>query len=568
MLRTLRVNNFALIKEAEIEFASGLNLITGETGAGKSLLLGALSALLGEKIPSELLRSRSEKVIIEGEFIVENDKRVTKFFEEVEEPPAYNIILRREIHPTGRTRNFFNDTPISLKLLNGLSGLLVELCGQHEHQSLFKVENHLEYLDKFAGLEQKRVDFETVYQRYRKFAEKLHKLKEKQKQLSSRWERLEFEIREITSCNVSLGEEEQLSKEEKVLQNSEHILQFCYNAEREISTKSGAILESLSSMLKETEAFSDYAPEFKGVSEDIISSQASLEEAVRLIVGFRSKFNFNPGRLEAIRERLGEISLLKRKYGGSVESTLKRLDDLKREKASFENLEAQIAETEKDLASAHSEMSNKSIDLSHLRARAIPQLKKSLEKTLTELGFNYVEFELRMQKRLGDDVDFEGKCYQVQATGIDFAEIFISTNKGEAVQLLREIASGGEISRIMLGLKSVIAEREEFGTLIFDEIDNGISGRIARKVGLKLYQTGKTRQVIVVTHLPQIASLPGRHFSVTKTEAGGKSVSRFWELQEEERVSEIAKLLSAGQSRDQGLDYAKELLEAKDITGI
>ena len=564
MLKTLKVKNFALIREAEIEFAPGLNLITGETGAGKSLLIGALGAVLGDKIPPDSLRTGADKCIIEGEFGLSPDSPLLGLLED-DSNPSNTLIIRREIHRSGRSRSFINDSPASFRKLAEIGAMLVDLCGQHEHQTLLKTENHLEYLDRYAGLMPERSEVAGFYSQYRAAIVKLSRLKRDQQQQAARRDRTAFEIREIEAVNPQPDEDEKLQNEEKTLQHGELILQFCLQTERDLSTKPESVLDTLSDLLKELDTIAAFSPELKSIQDDLRTAFASLEEAARAVISFRSKFNFSPDRLEDIRERLAELSRLKRKYGGSIEAVLAHLASLKSESQSFTSLEAEIDSADGNLDEIHRLLIGKSKELSRLRAEAAPRLKRDMESAMSGLGFNYADFDARLNKTAGDDAEIDGQSLQLQSTGIDNCEIFISTNPGEPPLPLKDIASGGEISRIMLALKAVIAGRDKPGTLIFDEIDIGISGKIARKVGLKLLDASSAQQVLVITHLPQIASLPARHFSAVKIEADGRAVSRFIQLDDVDRVGEVSKLLTTGKSKGKVEEYARELLSGQDI---
>ena len=564
MLKVIRVTNYALIREAEIEFAAGLNLLTGETGAGKSLLIGALSAILGDKAPVDFLRSGADKGFIEGEFVLSHDSPLHAILK-AELEDSNILIVRREIHRNGRSRCFINDSPTSAKKLNEVGALLVELCGQHEHQTLLKSENHLDYLDKFGDLLHLRSQVSSLYARYKALSSKLQRLKTTQANRLARYERSQFEIKEIEAVNPSLEEEEELLNEEKALEHGESILQFCHQAEEYLTAQSGSAAELLAELLADLENIASFAPQLMSIQSDLQSAAASIEEAVRSIVGFRSKFDFSPERLEAIRERLGALSALKRKYGGSIETVIDHLERLKKELESFVSIESEIETTRDELKSALESLIEKSIELSHSRIEIAPRLEAEMQMVMFELGFKHADFQVRLGLNEGDDAEVEGSKVQLQPSGLDSCEFYIRTNPGEGALPLKSTASGGEISRIMLALKSVIAGRDNPSTIVFDEIDNGISGAIARKVGLKLFNTSKSQQILVITHLPQIASLPGRHFSVVKVELDGRAVSRFIPLEEKARVDEVAKLLTTGETQGKEREFAKELLSAKDI---
>ena len=567
MLQSIFVSNYILIEKAEIEFSPGLNIITGETGAGKSLLLGALNAILGARMSADSVRKGTDKCIIEGVFRLQAKLPVQLLSEDDFDSNDDAVIIRREYTSGGRTRCFINDSPVALKRLSEIGAFLVDLCGQHEHQMLLNADNHLEYLDRFAGLMPRREEFTSLYQTYQKAISKLHKLQAEQREQSLRQDRIEFELKEIQSVNPQIEEESGLLAEEKKLEHGEQILEFCYNAEEELGDKPENILDGLNLLVSRAERFHEFSADLRSIFEDLSSASTSLEEALRNITGFRSHFDFSPEKLEEIRERLGELSLLKRKYGGSIEAVLQRVEELKTRRDSYEGLEAEILKAGDLVKKRHSELVAKAIELSNLRGEAAPLLTEVMEKSLGGLGFDYAKFEAVLSKSEGGEAEIEGRSYRLHPAGIDNCEIRISTNKGEVLKPLKDIASGGEISRIMLGLKSAIAGRDKPGALIFDEIDNGISGRIARKVGLQLYEASKTQQLIVVTHLPQIASLPGKHHSVLKVEENGRAISKFEVLDADKRVAEIASLLTTGESKGKGEEYARELLSAGDVEG-
>ena len=564
MLKSLSVKNYTLIELAEIEFSTGLNIITGETGAGKSLLLGALNAILGARMSPDSVRRGADKCIIEGEFLLRANLPQELTSGEDFDLDGDVILIRREYTPAGRTRCFINDSPVTVRKLAEIGAFLVDLCGQHEHQMLLNPDNHLEYLDRFAGLMPRRDEFASLYRQYRNELNKLHQLQRDQRELALRQDRIEFELKEIRTADPQTDEEQQLLADEKELQHGEQIIEFCYNAEEELTSKPENILDSLNLLLARSQKFSEFSADLRSIFEDLNSAAASLQEALRNIVGFRSRFDFTPEKLEEIRQRLGELSQLKRKFGGSIEAVLKHREELKNKRDSFTGLENEILQSGDNVGKLHADLVSLAVELSRLREQAVPLLKKKMEQSLAGLGFTHLEFAADVSKIPGNDAEIAGAACRLTPSGADYCEIAVSTNKGEPLKPLKDIASGGEISRVMLGLKSAISGRDKPGALIFDEIDNGIAGRIARKVGLRLHETSKNQQLIVVTHLPQIASLPGKHLSVAKIEENGRVVSRFSELDPDQRVAEIASLLTTGESAGKGENYARELLSAND----
>ena len=568
MLKKIIINNFALIEECEIKFSPGLNIITGETGSGKSLLIEALGALLGARMSADSIRSGEYKCVIEAEFKLNMFSPAVQWLKAEGEEVYEDLILRREYLGSGRTRGFINDSPVAIKKLSELGSILVDLCGQHDNQRLFNIDNHLDFLDKYAGLSELRSETGELYNIYRSLLQKLKDLQSKREKQTELQERLNFSIKEIEAVDPSTGEDEQLSAEEKELEHGEQLLEFCFEAEEELDNKNEAVLPTLNLLQLKAERFGGFSEDFKNIYEDLTNSTASLEEALRTIVAFRSRFEFSAERLEEIRERLGALSSLKRKYGGSIDAVVEKLAVMKTELDSIGNMEKDIAGVSKELKKVKLSLKEKAQTLSKKRIQAVPKLKETLDRVLLELGFNYTDFNAQITSRSGNDLGIDGKNYGMSENGFDICEFIISTNHGEEPLPLKDIASGGEISRILLALESQIANAERPNALVFDEIDMGISGRIARKVGLKLYSAAKERQLLVVTHLPQIASLPGRHISVYKVEENGRAVSRFKELDSEGRVTEIASLLTTGESKGKGEAYARELLEAKDIAKV
>jgi len=561
MLKLLSVKNFALIRKADIEFGTGLNLITGETGAGKSLLIGAIGALLGDRVGIDMIQRDAEKAIIEAEINIETDELKSKLAEIISEDNLVDsVIIRREISRNGKSRAFLNDSLVTMKKMAEFTMNLIDLCGQHEQGILLKREHHLDFLDRFAGTLALRHEYQEVYSEYQKLKARLNSFMEKREKSLVRRDRVDFEKKEIESINPQLGEDEALVSEEKTMQHGEQIMDLCFRAESEIMSDSGSVMEIIDSIADELESIAVYAKEFESPLRDLRESSSLLEEAARNLINLREKIDFTPERLDEIRNRLGELSVLKRKYGGSIESVLEHLKKLKSEKSEIDSLGEQISEIEDKIDRLFGIIKAKAIDLSDKRRQSVPKLKVSMEKILLDLGFNYIVFEPIIEYKKGTDINNNNISCGISQDGIDDCELYVSTNSGETPLPLKDIASGGELSRILLGLKSVIAGKDKPTTLIFDEIDLGISGRIARKVGVKLWETSQNQQLLVVTHLPQIASMPGTHFSIVKSEDNKQAVSEIFLLADEERVGEISKLLAMDDSVRRGENYARELL--------
>ncbi len=567
MLRTLYVKNYALIEEVEVEFKSGLNIITGETGAGKSILIDALSLILGERASSEVVRKGADKAIVEGVFYVGGNKKIKKILEDNGIEFSDELILRREVSAKGQSRCFANDTPISLALMKEIGNHLVDLHGQHEHQSLLRVETHIELLDDFGGLIGMVEEFRNELKKLESLYKQIDELKQKEKLLREKKELYEFQLKEIETINPQVGEVDELESELKLLENAEKLYEatsqlysLLYGSEKSIHDMLVVIRNQLEDLASIDKRFQPYVEEAR-------SAQTIIDEITSFIQSYNSKIEFNPERLEFIRERLHALNRLKRKYGGTIESVIEYKDKIKRELELAENFEEEIARIEKKIEEQIKICSEIGERLSSKRRDVAETVSAAIVGALAELGIENAQFEVKIENRPKK----EGKCYvrlgdesyEVTNRGIDFVEFYISTNIGEDTKPLVKVASGGEVSRIMLALKSVLAKSERLPLLVFDEIDTGISGRIAQKVGQSLKNLSKYHQIIVITHLPQIASFADTHFLAEKVIQDGRTVTRIRELGIEERIKEIAKLMSGEEVTQASIESAKELMGLK-----
>jgi len=564
MLRNLYVKNYALIEEIEVEFKSGLNIITGETGAGKSILIEALGLILGERASSEVVRKGADKAIVEGIFYVGGNKKIKKILEDNGLDFSDELILRREVSAKGQSRCFVNDTPIPLALMKEIGNHLVDLHGQHEHQSLLRVETHIELLDDFGGLGGMVEEFRREVNKLENLYKQLDELKDKEKLLKEKRELYEFQLREIEAINPQVGEIEELESELKLLENAEKLYEatsqlysLLYGSERSIHDLLVIVRNQLEDLSAIDKRFNSYVEEAR-------SAQAIVDEITSFVQNYNSRIEFNPDRLEFIRERLHALNRLKKKYGGTIESVIEYRDKIKREFELAENFEDEIAKIEQKIEEQIKVCSEIAERLSLKRREVAETVSDVIVGVLKDLGIENARFEVKIENRpkragrcyvrLGND------CYEITGRGIDFVEFYISTNVGEDPKPLIKVASGGEISRIMLALKSVLAKSERLPLLVFDEIDTGISGRIAQKVGHSLKNLSKYHQIIAITHLPQIASFADTHFLAEKVIQDGRTVTKIRELGIEERVREIAKLMSGEEVTQASIESAKELM--------
>jgi len=568
MLTTLFIKNYALIDELTVEFEQGLNIITGETGAGKSIIIGALSLVLGERADSDAVRKGADKAIVEAFFNVAGNKKLKQLLEEHQIEFSHELILRREVSSKGQSRSFINDTPSTITLLKQVGDLLVDLHGQHEHQSLLRTETHIDLLDDFGGLERLVLEFGEAYAKAHQLIERINDLRSREQQLRERQALYEFQLKEIDQVNPQPGEEEALETELKILENAERLYSVTERLYQMLYEGDNAIHDQLVLARNELEDITTIDKSFEEPKNEAASAAVIVDELAKFIQGYNSKIEFHPERLEEIRDRLGQLSLLKKKYGGSIEAVLSHRENIGKEVALAENFEAEITKLQQQLNDERRSASTLAQRLSGKRHDVARKINASIEKELGNLGITQPTFEVKITLRqipLNDHaiVKLGKEWYETTPKGIDGVEFYVSTNIGEDPKPLVKVASGGEISRIMLALKMILAKSDRLPLLVFDEIDVGVSGRIAHTVGQSLKKLSQFHQVIAITHLPQIASLADTHFVVEKMQQRERTVTSMRKLSIEDRVSEVAKLLSAEEVTDVGLESARELMGLK-----
>ncbi len=569
MLRSLYIKNYALIEELTVEFSTGLMIITGETGAGKSIIIDALSLILGARASTEVVRSGAERAIVEAAFSVAGNKRLKALFDENEMECPEELLMRREVSAKGQSRCFVNDSPVTLGLQKQVGELLVDLHGQHEHQSLLRVETHIGMLDDFGGLDGMVEEFQAVYTVLRDKESSLASLRQREQQLREKREFYEFQMREIDAVGPRAGEEEELERELKILENSERLYgatgklyDVLYDGEQSVHDQLVVVRNQLESLAEIDERFREAAAE-SGSAEAIVS------ELAKFIQGYNASVEFNPERLEELRERLGRLALLKKKYGGSLESILQHREQIGQEVALAENFEGVIASLSMEVENARKGCAVIVQRLSGKRHDVSRRIEQAIVGELAKLGIAHGKFAAHIAQQevtpasASSHVKSGRKCIALNPRGYDIVEFLISTNLGEEPKSLVRIASGGEVSRIMLALKSILAKSDRLPVLIFDEIDVGVSGRVAQAVGLSLKGLSGFHQVIAITHLPQIAGLADTHYAVYKTEDKGRATTSIRRLTLDEQVREVAKLMSGAEITEAGLEGARELMGLK-----
>jgi DNA repair protein RecN (Recombination protein N) len=567
MLKSLYIKDYAIIEHIEVEFNKGLNIITGETGAGKTILIDAMNLLLGERASTEAVRKGSEKAVVEGIFNVKKNKKVEQILNQNEIEFHSELIVRREISLKGTNRCFINDTPGSLSVIKELGDILVDLHGQHEHQSLLKTETHIDYLDNCSDIEDLLRTYRWNYNNLIKLGSELNSLKKKENLLKEQKNLFEFQIKEIDAVSPEENEEEKLSNELNLLENSEKLLELTTQIYSRMYESENSVYDLLMQIKNEFNELSRIDKSFSESGAELDSVTYVINEISNQLRSYINRIDIDPETLEKIRARLGAISLLKKKYGGSVKTVLEHREKIGDEFNLIENYAEKISELQSKIKAVKENCASIALNISRKRKAAAGKVEKEIIELLKHLGIPDAKFEIRiLQKPASGTDDFilvNGKPYKFNSTGYDEVEFYISTNKGEDTKPLAKIASGGEISRIMLALKSVLAQNDKLPLLIFDEIDTGVSGSIAQKVGIAIKSLASYHQIIAITHLPQITALADHHFIVEKIISDGRVISKIKILDREGRVLEVARLLSGENITEASLKSARELMSIK-----
>lgn len=565
MLKSLYIKDYALIESITVEFEQGLNIITGETGAGKSILIDAMGILLGDRASTEVVRRDSPKAIIEGVFDIKNNKKVSYVLDENEIEYSDELIIRREISVKGTNRIFLNDTPVNLNTLKEIGDLLVDLHGQHEHQSLLKNEKHIEFLDEYINLEEIKSSYRKIIADINKVKNELDSLINKESLAKEKFDLYNFQLKEINEVAPNLGEEEELQNELILLENAERLTELNTNIFSQLYDSENSVFDNINivkGFLYELSKIDGRYNEKINESESILAMVQDIAEFSR---SYLNKVDLDPNKLEEIRGRLNSFNRLKKKYGGNIAAVLEYKEKIKNEVELVSNFGDKISELTGRLEFLRNEAGIIAKEINVKRIKGSELLKSEIEDSLKDLGINYSNFEVSVTNRSANGTDkyiiVDDSKYNYNNNGIDEVEFFISTNMGELPKPLVKVASGGEISRVMLALKTSLAKNETLPLLIFDEIDTGVSGRIGQKVGLALKKLASYHQIIAITHLPQIAALANTHYAVEKNVVNDRVISVVRKLSEDERLKEVAKLLSGEEITETGLMTAKELIE-------
>ncbi len=566
MLTFLYAKNYLLIDELKVGFTPGLNIITGETGAGKSILIGALGAVLGDRLGKEVIRGGSDKAVIEAEFLVSSLPAAAAFLREKEiEEQGESLLLRREVHATGKSRCFINDTPVPLPVLTELGDLLVDLHGQHEHQLLLRVANHGPYLDAFAGLESDLEALREAYQELTAATQELRAVEEQAAELARSRDYMAFQLQEIRAVAPAADEEEELQREEQILRNAELLFERTAQIFTRLYESEGSAAEQLTAAAADLAQLAAIDSRFSAMQGDCQSARILVDELAKSVQHYNQAIAFDPERLEKIRQRLAALTALRRKHGGSLADIIALGDRLERDLGLVDNLEATLARLGREREAARSRLAGINAGLSGKRHGAAEDFSSRVAAVLALLGMPRAQFAVAQHSTPAADepwVELEGQRVRIGARGSDHLEYLLSANPGEEAKPLAAVASGGEISRVMLALKTLLAEADRVPVLIFDEIDIGISGRIAQAVGRSLRELAASHQVLCITHLPQIAGMADHHLLVEKGGDEHQTRTTIRPLSQEERVAQVAALIGGDVVTQAHLQSASELIAA------
>lgn len=550
MLKQLYIKNFTLIDELNIQMHPGFSVITGETGAGKSIILGAIGLLLGNRADSKSIKAGRDRCVIEAHFDL-SKYDMQKFFTDNDiDEDLSDTIIRRELTAAGKSRTFINDTPVSLTKMRELGEQLVDIHSQHQNLLLQKEDFQLNVVDIIAQDEKQRKNYEAAYNQYKQANQKLNALKAEIEKNRENEDFLRFQFKELDEAQLQNGEQEELEQEYEMLSHSEDIKTALYQADNHLSGDDGNIIERLKQTSEQLANIKDVYPEVTELLERIDSSYIELKDIAQEVNGLTDHVEFDPARLETINERLDKLNSLQQKFHvRDLGELIETYHQLKEQLSHIDHSDEDVEALEQEVTQLLEKARKQAKELTAIRTKAAKKVEEEMKQRLIPLGIPNVRFSISLtEKPLSHD-------------GGDKVSFLFSANKSTPLQPVTQVASGGEIARVMLSLKAMISGAVKLPTIIFDEIDTGVSGKIAEKMAQIMVEMGNhERQVLSITHLPQIAAMGSHHYKVSKEETDNGTISRMTELSQQERVQEIAQMLSGSDVSEAALANAKELL--------
>ena len=551
MLQNLRIQNFALIEETEVRLNQGLTVITGETGAGKSILLGALGLTLGNRADASSLHDKTKKCIIEAQFNIKA-YNLKSFFDSNELDFEEVTSIRREITPEGKSRAFINDTPTTLSVLKELGDQLIDVHSQHETLLLKETNFQFELVDAFAQTTLLFSDYKKQFSQLTKLKKQLEELTAQELQAKKELDYFQFQFNELEEAAIKIGVQQKLEEESETLENAEFIKGNLSKSSLAINGGDENIVSALALVKQQLQSVSKFGKQFNELFERVNSVSIELKELAKDIDACEEDVVYDNVRLEEVNTQLDKFNRLLKKHGVNTEEELLVLkDEIETKLQQFSSLELSIEKTNKEIVALEKQCKTLAKDLSDKRQKSTAGIEQNIKTMLTSLSMANAQFKIDLKP-----------LDSLTSNGLDAISFLFTANKGADFKELHKTASGGELSRLMLCLKALLAERTALPTIIFDEIDTGVSGDVADKIGNILFAMGKTMQVITITHLPQMASKGSNHLFVYKSDNKDKTTSSIKQLNNDERIAEIAKMLSTGTPTETALKNAKELLNA------
>ncbi len=574
MLKELYIKNYALIDELTISFSTSLTVLSGETGAGKSIIVGALSLILGEKARTSSIRSGMENCTVEGRFEIESGHPVLVLLSSRGMEDAGSVVIRRIISRSGISKCFVNGLQVGVRDLQDITTLLIDIHGQHQHQSLLTVRNHLFLLDRYGKLERDLQAYQKIYRTMNALRSRIKELTMDEREKERRIDILRYSIQEIENAGVREGEEEELEKEYRILKNYEQLISAVSATHEFIRTGDSSVLNQLERSIDELMRISDLLKEIGEVVKELESAKILIEECAYNLQSYVDGVEYEPGKIDRLLSRLEQIKTLKKKYGETVSDIEEYRRTCEEELSSLESNEQTIAQLEQQWDAELNKAQRSAIELSAQRRVAAKTLEESVMKELSFLSMGKARFNVNISYSESTDtarssdqtaskrgnVLIDGKPYELLSNGLDFVEFMISTNVGEPLLPLKNVASGGELSRIMLAIKTVLGNVDPIRTFVFDEIDAGIGGKVAWAVGNRLKDLSAMKQILCITHQAQIASRANLNVRVDKVSRDGRTVTSVKMLDGREKVEEIARMISGKRISEAALKQAHEMI--------
>ena len=551
MLKQLYIKNFTLIDELDISFNPGFSVITGETGAGKSIILGAIGLLLGNRADTRQVKAGTERCIVEAHFDLHKYNLQTFFQEHDLDYDEQDCIVRREVSASGKSRAFINDSPVSLQQMKDLGERLVDIHSQHQNLLLRKEDFQLNVIDLMAGNERERNDYTTSYQSYTQARSQLQALKQQMQASHDNEDFLRFQQSELNDAQLTAGEQEELEEQSQLMSHVEEIKSALYESDNLLNADSTGIVNGLRTIINQLHSIENVFPAAEELASRTDECFIELKDISEEISNRLERVDFNPAELERINDRLDHLYSLQQKYHvSSVEELIDIKQDIDEQLSQIDNSDEQLKELQDQLIALESACQDKAKRLSATRQKAARKVEQAMKSRLVPLGIPNVRFEVSLSEK------------PLSADGTDRVAFLFSANKSTALLPVSEVASGGEIARVMLSLKAMISGSVKLPTIIFDEIDTGVSGRVAEQMAAIMKEMGDAdRQVISITHLPQIAAMGATHYRVSKEERKQGTTSSMVMLSQEERISEIAQMLSGSNISEAAISNAKALLQ-------